>query len=80
VERESFDNLRRSRRNLLAAGGLLAGAALSQLGAIYLVNGSSITLQSELSEIEYLHVKLARHDGLSHAARLACWAYPYAMC
>jgi hypothetical protein len=32
--------------------------------AIDLVNGSSITLQSppELSEIEYLHVKLARHD------------------
>jgi Hint domain len=32
--------------------------------AIDLVNGSSITLQSaaERSEIEYLHVKLARHD------------------
>jgi hypothetical protein len=32
--------------------------------SIDLVNGSSITLQSaaELSEIEYLHVKLARHD------------------
>jgi hypothetical protein len=29
-----------------------------------LINGSSITLHSsiELSEIEYLHVKLARHD------------------
>jgi hypothetical protein len=32
--------------------------------AIDLINGSSITLQSatELSEIEYLHVKLAQHD------------------
>jgi hypothetical protein len=32
--------------------------------AIDLVNGSSITLESaaELSEVEYLHVKLARHD------------------
>jgi hypothetical protein len=32
--------------------------------AIDLVNGSSITLESagEVSEIEYLHVKLARHD------------------
>jgi Hint domain len=27
-----------------------------------LVNGSSITVHSEPSEIEYLHVKLARHD------------------
>jgi hypothetical protein len=34
------------------------------LKAIDLVNGSSITLEAaaELSEIEYLHVKLARHD------------------
>jgi Hint domain len=32
MERENFDSLQRTRRNLLAAGGLLAGAALSQLG------------------------------------------------
>jgi Hint domain-containing protein len=34
------------------------------LKAIDLVNGSSITLQSaaEMPEIEYLHLKLARHD------------------
>ena len=34
------------------------------LRAIDLINGSSITLDlaAELSEIEYLHVKLARHD------------------
>jgi Hint domain len=32
MERENFGNLQRTRRNLLAAGGLLAGAALSQLG------------------------------------------------
>jgi Hint domain len=30
VERENFGDLRRSRRNLLAAGGLLAGVAVSQ--------------------------------------------------
>ena len=32
MEPENFGNLQRTRRNLLAAGGLLAGAALSQLG------------------------------------------------
>jgi len=32
METENFGGLRRTRRNLLAAGGLLAGAALSQLG------------------------------------------------
>jgi hypothetical protein len=33
VESSSLGSLRRTRRNVLAAGGLLAGAALSQLGA-----------------------------------------------
>jgi hypothetical protein len=33
VERENFGSLRRTRRNLLAAGGLLVGVALSQFGA-----------------------------------------------
>jgi hypothetical protein len=32
MERENFKSLQRTRRNLLAAGGLLAGAALSQVG------------------------------------------------
>jgi Hint domain len=32
VERENLSSSRRTRRNLLSAGGLLAGAALSQLG------------------------------------------------
>jgi Hint domain len=32
MERENFGSLRRTRRNLLAAGGLLAGVALSQVG------------------------------------------------
>jgi hypothetical protein len=32
MERENFGSSRRTRRNLLAAGGLIAGAALSQIG------------------------------------------------
>jgi hypothetical protein len=46
-----------SQDHALSVDGLL-------IKAIDLVNGSSITLESvtELSEVEYLHVKLARHD------------------
>jgi Hint domain len=51
------DDLLISQHHALLVDGLF-------IEAVDLVNGSSITLQpaTEASEIEYLHVKLARHD------------------